>query len=786
MKRFLLSALSLTLLFSAALGQSVSLETAKTVATNFYFSKDFTKNARKDIKITDTRVEKTQDETLLYIFTMNEEGFVIVANEQKVKPVLAYGIQEGGSPDSDNPAFNYWLKNYKDQIADLRKNHPQYRVPQEVTAQWSALQSDNFDREAANQLQKQMNPNGNMNTMTVSPLLTTNWGQGSSASPSYNYYCPSSGGVTAITGCVATAMAQVMRYYQHPAYGNGSQSYTEPANYNNMGVMTTASYGVLSATFGTTTYGWANMPATINSASPLAQRQAVGRLMSHCGISVEMDYSPSSSGANTPDAAAAFEDHFYYSNSGFLSRSAYTLLLWKTLLKSALDGSKPVLYRGRDNVENTGHAWVCDGYDANEYFHMNWGWNGSSNGYFSVDDLTPGSGYYNDSQGVIINSPKSMTLSSTSKSFCYAAASSSVSVTCSSVWTVTDNASWITTSAISGFGNGSFNINVTQNTTGAQRTGTVTVKGNGVVRTITVTQKGQVAFTSVSTFYPGTYGAKYSFSITSTGTFTVSDNASWITLNTLSGSSASTSVTFTTTSNTTGAVRNGTITLTGPCGETRNITISQSYLTNSCPTVSGVTLTNATQTSLTVNYPVASGATFYRIYAKKSTESVWTWRGSWAGTSVSLTGLSANTTYNVRVEAACSSTTTGNVSVIVSTTTPSSPNVRTMEEDELYVANGEGLADDNQVDVWVNAVDFKAYPNPARDNVTLSLNIAESRNVTWTMLNLNGQIIAQQAENAEAGEFSRTISLENYPAGLYILTVKSGDELYSEKIQVVK
>ncbi len=783
MKRFIFSSLILsvfiTLSFEAK-AQSVSLETAKMVATNFYFSKDLTKNARKDVKVTDTRMEKIEDETLVYIFTMNEEGFVIVANEQKVKPILAYGIGEGGSPDPENQAFYYWIRNNMGQIADLKKNYPQYRIPQEVTVQWEALQNERFDREAANQLQKQMNPEGGMNTMAVSPLLTTNWGQGSSSSPSYNYYCPSSGGVTAITGCVATAMAQVMRYYQHPGYGSGTHSYTEPANAG------TPSYGTLSANFGATTYGWVNMPATINGSSALTQRQAIGRLMSHAGISVDMDYSPSSSGANTPDAAAAFEDHFHYTNSGFLSRSSYTLAIWKTLIKAALDDAKPVLYRGRDNAANAGHAWVCDGYNASDYFHMNWGWNGGSNGYFSVDDLTPGSGYYNDSQGIIINTPKTMTLSASALTFCYGATSSSVSVTCNSVWTVSDNASWITTNVVSGFGNGSFTINVSQNTASTQRVGTVTVKGNGKIRTITITQKGKVTFTSVSTFYPGAYGAKYSFSITATGTFVVSDNASWITLNTTSGTAASTSLTFTTSTNTTNAVRNGTITMTGPCGETRTITISQSYRTNSCPIVGVVSLTNVSQTGFTVNYPTAPGATFYRIYVKKSTESVWTWRGSWAATSVGISGLSANTTYNVRVEAACSSSTSGNVSGITSTTTPSGPNIRTMEEDEIYLTDGEGLADGGFYTEAVHTVGFKAWPNPVKDQLSVSLTLIQNETITVSLFNLSGQVMTQAVTEAEAGMFVKEMSVENLPAGLYILSVRYGEENLTEKIQVVK
>lgn len=786
MKRIIFSALSFALFVGSSFqlqAQSVSLETAKTVAANFYLSKDASKTQRQEIKITDTRLEKNTDETLLYVFTLNDNSFVIVANEQKVQPILAYGINEGANFDAKNEAFNYWVGNYKAQIEEIKKAKANFKAKEEITNAWMELSDVNFDKNANNQ--KSANPNGGtMSTMAVSPLLTTTWDQGSSSAPSYNYYCPSSSGSTAITGCVATAMAQVLRYYQHPMYGKSSHSYVEPTNTIN-GV-TYNSYGTLSANFGTTTYDWANMPASINSASPLAQKQAIGRLMSHCGISVDMDYSPAGSGANTPDVAAASSNYFFYSNSGYIDRSLYTLATWKTVLKNALDAAKPMVYRGRNTAQNYGHAWVCDGYDASDYFHMNWGWSGSSNGYFSVDDLSPSSYTFNNSQGVIINTPLNLTTSISALNICYGATNSSVSITTTGAWTITDNATWITTSAVLGSGNASFTINATQNTTGATRTGTVTVKGNGKIRTITVTQKPQVAFTSVGTFYPGSFAAQYSMSITSTGTFTVSDNAAWITPVTTSGTAATTTLTFRTLSNTTGAVRSSTIYLTGPCGESYPITITQSYVSTSCPTVTTMSLTNITQTSMNVTFNAVAGATFYRVYYKKATDVVWTWKGSWASSPVPISGLVANTSYNVRVEAACSSTTTGNVSAYLTSATLPAPISKSIDEDELFVTSENGLsAERSSFSDLAAHTQYQVYPNPASDNVNIAFPLVENTTVSWTIYTINGQVVAQKSENATAGDFQTQIALNELPDGLYILAVKVGEELHTDKIQVL-
>lgn len=767
-----------------ASAQKVSLSTAQQVAKNYFFLKNTNVSARSNVNVASMRAEVMDNDTLLYVFNMNPAGFVVVANEQKTQPILAYGME--ATTEGENPAFDAWLENYKNQVNYIR-HHKEVPVSEKNSTEWTTLKADNFSREGYQVKAKTMN-GGGMNTASISPLLTTNWGQGSSMSPSYNYYCPTSSGSTAITGCVATAMAQVMRYYNHPAYGNGSKSYAEAANYDSNGNLTQASYGTLSANFGTTNYDWANMPATITSASPLAQRQAIGRLMSHAGISVSMDYAPWSSGASTPDAATSFANNFFYTNAGFLNRSSYTTANWKTLLKNALDASKPVLYRGRDNVDNTGHAWVCDGYDASDYFHMNWGWNGGSNGYFSVDDLTPGSNYFNDSQGAIINTPRYLTLSATTKSFCYSASSSTFTVSSNATaWTVTDNASWITVSPASGANNGTVTISVSANTGSTTRTGTVTVKGGGVIRTITVSQSGTPSITATANFYPGTMGAQYNISVASSGSFTVSDNATWITPITTSGTSATTTLSFTTSTNTTGATRTGIITLTGACGYTKTISVTQSYLASTCATITGASALSNSTTFAIVNCTATGSPTFYRIYYKKSTSATWVWYGSYATCPVTVSGLAANTLYNFKIEAACSSNTTSATSVTVSAQTMPAANSKMAEEVE-NVALTDGTPDNDDIEriSTENNNTWNVYPNPANEVLNVTLSGANANDLVANMLDLSGRVVMTEKVSVDTENLQFELNVSQLPVGMYILTVKNGNELNTKKVQIVR
>ncbi len=231
-------------------------------------------------------------------------------------------------------------------------------------------------------------------TPVVEPLLgAINWGQ----SEPFNTLCPMlTSSQHGYVGCVATAMAQIMKYYNYPTTGTDSHSYLHGST-------------TLSADFGSTTYDWAHMPAAVPDAPSPAQQTAYSTLCAHLGVAVEMQYAASGSGAYTMMVPAALRDYFGYSQSIRMhSRDYYNTNEWMDMIRTELDAARPVYYAASSEDGLGGHAFVCDGYDSEGYVHINWGWYGRSNGYFYINHLNPGelgtgggSGAYNISQEII-------------------------------------------------------------------------------------------------------------------------------------------------------------------------------------------------------------------------------------------------------------------------------------------------------------------------------------------------------------------------------------------------
>ncbi|HRY99133.1 MAG TPA: C10 family peptidase, partial [Bacteroidales bacterium] len=218
------------------------------------------------------------------------------------------------------------------------------------------------------------------------PLCTTIWDQDCND----NNSCPLMAGGPcghALVGCVATAMGQVMKYYDYPARGTGSHSYTH------------SSLGTISASF-SYAFDWDNMPDNLTVTTT-----DVDELLFRCGVAVEMNYGTGVSLAYHSDVEGALQDYFYYNTSvAQKKRSSYTTANWKTLMRNEIIAGRPVIYRGCDVGGAGCHAWVLDGYDdsylgsGSLYFHQNWGWGGSSDGWFLIDDLTPGGFDFNDDE----------------------------------------------------------------------------------------------------------------------------------------------------------------------------------------------------------------------------------------------------------------------------------------------------------------------------------------------------------------------------------------------------
>ena len=364
----------LALLFCCKLvfSNPIDTTTAKIVAANFW------KQNTERNKVPDFVCESMAPRfTGFYVLnSTQEEGFVIVSADDRVQPILGYSKESTFDASNMPPNLRDWLLGYEQQIhyAIDKNNEP----TEEIVAEWNTLLEGGIVAPKS--------------TTAVNPLLTTQWDQ----SPYYNELCPTnifasnSNGHT-VTGCVATAMAQVMKYWNHPTHGRGYHSYN------------CSFYGTQSANFANTTYDWSHMPNQLTATSSSTQVNAVATLMYHCGVSVDMNYGVvNGSSAYTSDVADALKSYFRYDNSThFVLKSNYSESSWISLLKTELNAGRPIVYDGHGAAG--GHAFVCDGYDNSNYFHFNWGWGGScNNAYYSINNLTPGTFDYTSNQGAVI------------------------------------------------------------------------------------------------------------------------------------------------------------------------------------------------------------------------------------------------------------------------------------------------------------------------------------------------------------------------------------------------
>ncbi|MDD3860309.1 MAG: C10 family peptidase, partial [Bacteroidales bacterium] len=318
-----------------------------------------------NVEISDYYIKTLDNQPVLYIFNEAEGGFVIVSGEERTVPVLAYSTEDFASMiESEwSPSFAYWINLYAEQIQYLRVN--------DLGASDYALL---LRTKLSNGQELGLRP-----AKDVSPLMSTTWNQGCG----YNAQCPVDGAGPCghvYTGCVATAMAQVIRYNEHPVNGTGTYCYTHSV------------YGEQCADFSATTYDYASMPDGSGNVD-------VAELMYHCGVSVNMGYSPTGSGAYSGSVPTALKNYFDYKNVVLVNKSNYTDDTWNTILRREIDNSRPIYYSGHGSG---GHAFVFDGYQGLDYFHVNWGWGGSSNGYFYCNDLTPGSYDFTSSQAAVI------------------------------------------------------------------------------------------------------------------------------------------------------------------------------------------------------------------------------------------------------------------------------------------------------------------------------------------------------------------------------------------------
>ena len=278
-----------------------------------------------------------------YVFNVGEgQGYVIAGADDRIPAVLGYS--DRGSFDPDNMPVNMqaWLEGYNHQMEYL-SHHPEAAAPQRTVSGSS-----------------------------IDPLLICQWGQGNP----YNSLCPMDGDSRSVTGCSATAMAQVMYFWKYPNY-----TIAEIPAY------VTADKKLSVAAVPTGTFiDWANMLPRYTGNETADQINAVANLMLMCGTALQMNYRSTNSSAYTSRAADLWKNYFGYdAGTTHERRDGYRTAAWNQKVYDELKAGRPVLYYGTST--GGGHAFVIDGYGDDDYFHVNWGWNGGSNGYFLLSIL---------------------------------------------------------------------------------------------------------------------------------------------------------------------------------------------------------------------------------------------------------------------------------------------------------------------------------------------------------------------------------------------------------------
>lgn len=374
MKKFFFLVLSGLFILHAAFSSTVDTTTAKAVATRFFLSKASQSSqpsarsiAEEGVELVlahqeyDDSVSPANTQPYYYIYnTTGGKGFVIVSADDAVVPVLGYSFNGQYDPSNEAPAFTEWMKQYKQQIKHIKANPSE--TADNVTEQWREGSI------AARSIQAETP------ITEVAPLVTAQWNQGCY----YNRYCHEDVNSKycgrTLVGCVAVAMGQIIHYHKYPDACTDIPGYT---------FINKAKNSVSIDNIPATTYKWSDMADKLDETSSEQQIDAVSKLLYHCGVAVKMNYGTSVSGSNLEDVPAALSNYFNYSaSSQYIEKANYSAYDWKELLKNELNNNRPVLYGGAY------HAFVCDGYQDNDYFHFNWGWGGQDNNYFYINDLT--------------------------------------------------------------------------------------------------------------------------------------------------------------------------------------------------------------------------------------------------------------------------------------------------------------------------------------------------------------------------------------------------------------
>ena len=366
-KLIFLLAMCVQMAFVASAGH-VTQNQAKSEALAFIQQKQGTSKALKFAAAANRLQSASADNAYYYVFNVADNGgFVIVSGDDRTNPIL--GFSDEGNFDANKIPANMksWLEGYAEQIKAL----------------------DNMTDQQAKTLLAAPKVKAAVDTRnSIAPMISTKWDQ---ATPYWNE-CPEfmsvedgdTIGELAYTGCVATAMSQIMNFYKYPeqttqvipaysfSYNAGNYNY----NYST----------VQMPELPITTFDWAHMKDSYTGAEDEVYTTAVAHLMLYVGCAIKSQYGTSATGAYTDDIPKGFGIFGYGSKLAY--RNDYTQDVWEGMVYDELAAGRPMIYNGTAG-SGGGHSFICDGYEYGNYYHINWGWSGMGNGYFQLAVLNP-------------------------------------------------------------------------------------------------------------------------------------------------------------------------------------------------------------------------------------------------------------------------------------------------------------------------------------------------------------------------------------------------------------
>lgn len=344
----------------AAKADIVGLEDSRKAAESFFGSISTTRSGATELVASPTvRTASVCTDQLYYIYNNSNGGFVIIAGDDCVQPVIGYATDRTLDPNNFPENLRSWLGMWENMIVECRKTGEK---DPEAAESWTRLLSGSSVKQMASD---------------ELLLETAEWNQGAP----YNLHCPVIGGSAAPTGCTATATAIIMRYHEWPDAGVGTV-----AGYSN----STKNHGTIQIngfTLGNT-YDWSKMPLKYNNKATTEEKEQVATLMYQLGVMIKSHYDTDGTGSHAQYVRSAITQYMKYDKSIRLEEACYyTKKQWVAMIKENLKKVGPVHYSGWEKTGG-GHAFVADGFDASDNIHINWGWGGSGNGYYQYPAIS--------------------------------------------------------------------------------------------------------------------------------------------------------------------------------------------------------------------------------------------------------------------------------------------------------------------------------------------------------------------------------------------------------------